>query len=82
MNSILRLSIAALLALAVPSFALAQSARAPATATASGAGASAKAGAEHSEISKKCSAEADAKGLHGKERRKYRSACKHKGAAS
>ncbi len=27
-------------------------------------------------LSKKCSADADAKGLHGKERKKFRSACK------
>jgi psiF repeat len=27
-------------------------------------------------ISKQCSAEADAKGLHGKERQKFRNACK------
>ncbi|MBB5575114.1 MULTISPECIES: PsiF family protein [Rhizobium] len=32
-----------------------------------------------SEISKACSAQADAKGLHGKERSKFRSQCKKNG---
>jgi hypothetical protein len=35
-----------------------------------------KAPVVHSEISLKCSKEADAKGLHGKERKKFRSECK------
>ena len=30
-------------------------------------------------ISKSCSDQANAKGLHGKERKKFRSACKHNG---
>jgi psiF repeat len=30
-------------------------------------------------ISKACSDQANAKGLHGKERKKFRSECKHKG---
>jgi hypothetical protein len=30
-------------------------------------------------IAKSCSQQADAKGLHGKERKKFRSACKHNG---
>jgi hypothetical protein len=30
-----------------------------------------------SAVSKACSAQADAKGLHGKERKKFRSNCKH-----
>jgi hypothetical protein len=34
----------------------------------------------HTEISLKCSKEADAKGLHGKERKKFRSECKKTGA--
>ena len=32
-----------------------------------------------SEVSKACSTQADAKGLHGKERSKFRSACKKNG---
>jgi hypothetical protein len=39
-----------------------------------------KAPVVHSEISIKCSKEADAKGLHGKERKKFRSECKKSGA--
>jgi len=35
--------------------------------------------AERSEVSKACSAQADAKNLHGKERRKFRAECKAKG---
>ena len=38
--------------------------------------ASTKAPVAHTEISLKCSKEADAKGLHGKERKKFRSECK------
>jgi hypothetical protein len=39
-----------------------------------------KAPVVHTEISLKCSKEADAKGLHGKERKKFRSECKKTGA--
>lgn len=39
-----------------------------------------KAKAEHSAISMDCSKQADAKGLHGKERKKFRSECKKGGA--
>jgi hypothetical protein len=39
-----------------------------------------KAPVVHSEISIKCSKEADAKGLHGPERKKFRSECKKSGA--
>jgi len=35
--------------------------------------------AEKKAISKACSDQANAKGLHGKERKKFRSECKHKG---
>ena len=35
-----------------------------------------------SEVSKACSAQADAKGLHGKERSKFRSQCKKNGGKS
>jgi hypothetical protein len=34
---------------------------------------------EKKAISKACSDQANAKGLHGKERKKFRSECKHKG---
>jgi psiF repeat len=36
-------------------------------------------GADKAAISKACSEQADAKGLHGKERKKFRSECKRKG---
>jgi psiF repeat len=54
---------------------------APAPAAPAAAAPAAKAGAkakpEQSAASKECSAQADAKGLHGKERKKFRSECKH-----
>lgn len=37
------------------------------------------AGADKKAISKSCSDQANAKGLHGKARKKFRSACKHHG---
>jgi psiF repeat len=39
-----------------------------------------KAPVVHSAASLECSKEADAKGLHGKERKKFRSECKHNAA--
>ena len=36
-------------------------------------------GADKKAISKACSDQANAKGLHGKERKKFRSECKHHG---
>jgi hypothetical protein len=53
------------------SVALAQNAPAPAPASPAPAAASSK-----SAKSVECSKEADAKGLHGKERKKFRAACK------
>jgi hypothetical protein len=41
--------------------------------------AAAPASADKKAISKSCSEQADAKGLHGKARHKFRSACKHNG---
>ncbi len=38
-----------------------------------------KAAMDKKAISKACSDQANAKGLHGKERKKFRSECKHKG---
>lgn len=52
---------------------------APAAKTAPAKVAPAKAKPERTAASVECSAQADAKGLHGKERRKFRSECK-KGA--
>lgn len=40
---------------------------------------SSKMSPEKKAISKACSDQANAKGLHGKERKKFRSACKHGG---
>ncbi|MBN9580266.1 MAG: phosphate starvation-inducible protein PsiF [Afipia sp.] len=49
---------------------------APAAKTAPAKMAPAKAKPEHSAASVECSAQADAKGLHGKERKKFRSECR------
>jgi hypothetical protein len=49
---------------------------APAPAAAPAAKADTKAPVVHSAASLECSKEADAKGLHGKERKKFRSECK------
>ena len=54
-------------------------AQAPAPAPASAAGTPAKSDAGKSAISKACSQQADAKGLHGDARKKFRSACKKNG---
>ncbi len=55
----------------------APAAAAPAAPAAAPAAAPMKMGAaEKAAMSKKCSADADAKGLHGKERKKFREACK------
>ena len=53
---------------------------APAPAPTKAAPAATKAPVVHTEISLKCSKEADAKGLHGKERKTFRSECKKTGA--
>ena len=45
----------------------------------SSAPAAASAATDKKAISKSCSDQADAKGLHGKARKKFRSACKHSG---
>ncbi len=49
---------------------------APAAKTAAPKATEAKAKPERTAESKECSAQADAKGLHGKERKKFRSECK------
>jgi hypothetical protein len=46
------------------------------------AAAPAKTEKPHSAASIECSKEADAKGLHGKDRKKFRSQCKHDAAKS
>jgi hypothetical protein len=53
-------------------------AQAPAPAT-TPAGTQAKSDADKKAISKACSDRADAKGLHGKDRKKFRSECKKNG---
>jgi psiF repeat len=50
--------------------------------TATPAPAAAPASADKKAISKACSDQANAKGLHGKERKKFRSECKHNGKAA
>ena len=52
---------------------------APATTTKPATATMGKAKPVQTEVSKACSAQADAKGLHGKERSKFRSACKKNG---
>jgi hypothetical protein len=72
---------AALLSLAIgagPAFAQ-TSTPAPATAPAASAPAAATAASDKKAISKSCSDQANAKGLHGKARKKFRSDCKHNG---
>jgi hypothetical protein len=51
----------------------------PAPAPSAAPAASAPAGTDKKAISKSCSDQANAKGLHGKARKKFRSACKHNG---
>lgn len=54
-------------------------AAAPAAKSAPATTAAPKAKAERSAVSLECSKQADAKGLHGKERHKFRSTCKKNG---
>jgi psiF repeat len=72
---------AALLSLTIGAgAALAQNAPAPAPAAPSATTpAAAPAAGDKKAISKSCSDQANAKGLHGKARKKFRSACKHNG---
>jgi hypothetical protein len=65
-----------LAATAVASLLLMSSAFAQTAAPAPAAPAAKKAPVVHSAASLECSKEADAKGLHGKERKKFRSECK------
>jgi psiF repeat len=51
----------------------------PAPATSATAPAAASAATDKKAISKACSDQANAKGLHGKARKKFRSECKHNG---
>jgi hypothetical protein len=51
----------------------------PAPAPSAAPAATAPAATDKKAISKSCSEQADAKGLHGKARHKFRSACKHNG---
>ncbi len=72
---------AALLSLVIgagPAFAQ-TSTPAPAPAPAASAPAAAPAATDKKAISKSCSDQANAKGLHGKARKKFRSDCKHNG---
>jgi hypothetical protein len=85
-----RVAAAAALSLLFSGAAYAQTATTPAPATPAARTAPAKTAPakmapaktkpEHTAASVECSAQADAKGLHGKERKKFRSECK-KGAA-
>ena len=75
MKKIAALAIVSLFA-ATSAFAQTPAPAAPATAAKPAAAASAKMSATDKQaLSKKCSADADAKGLHGKERKKFRDAC-------
>ena len=59
--------------------AVAQNSPAPAPSTSATAPAAAPAATDKKAISKACSDQANAKGLHGKARKKFRSECKHNG---
>ena len=52
---------------------------APTPAPSAAPAANAPAGTDKKAISKSCSDQANTKGLHGKARKKFRSACKHNG---
>ncbi len=67
---------ASLLLFATPVFAQTSTAAPAATTAAPAAAPMAKTTKPHSAESMECSKEADAKGLHGKERKKFRSECK------
>ena len=78
-----RAALAALVSLFLASPALAQQTTAPAksdTKTDAAAPADKKMAKPHSAESLECSKEADAKGLHGKERKKFRAECKKEAA--
>ena len=79
-----RAAVAALLSLLLASSAFAQQTTAPAaksdTKTDTAAPADKKTAKPHSAESIECSKEADAKGLHGKERKKFRAECKKEAA--
>jgi hypothetical protein len=70
-----RVAVTAVASLLLMGSAFAQTA-APAAAPAATTPAAKKAPVVHSAASLECSKEADAKGLHGKERKKFRSECK------
>jgi invasion protein IalB len=72
------LALAASLLLAGSAFAQTPS---PAASPAPAAAATSKSTKPHSAASIECSKEADAKGLHGKERKKFRSDCKKEAAS-
>jgi len=63
--------------LSAGSFALAETPAAPAPAATTAAKPAPMMDDAKKAKSKECSAEADAKGLHGKERKKFREECKH-----
>jgi len=74
MTLVSRLAAIALVSVFATGTALAQT-TAPAAKTDAAATADKKAPKEHSAESLECSKQADAKGLHGKERKKFRSEC-------
>jgi hypothetical protein len=71
------LAIAGIVALLGAGAAMAQTTPAPAPAPAKPMAAPAAGGKQA--LAKECSSQADAKGLHGKERRKFRAECKRSG---
>ncbi len=83
MTTLSRAAVAALASLFLAGTALAQSAPAAKsdTKTETAAPAAKKMAKPHSAASIECSKEADAKGLHGKERKKFRAECKKAAAA-
>ena len=70
---------AALLSIVIGAGAASAQTSTPAPAPSAAPAATAPASADKKAISKSCSDQANAKGLHGKARKKFRSECKHNG---
>ena len=80
MKLVISAALLSLVIVAGPAFAQTST---PAPAPAASAPAAAPAGGmDKKAISKSCSDQANAKGLHGKERKKFRSDCKHHGGTA
>ncbi len=76
MKLVISAALLSLVIVAGPAFAQTST---PAPAPAASAPAAAPAATDKKAVSKSCSDQANAKGLHGKDRKKFRSECKHNG---